>query len=287
MHKPKYRLHINLKQPLRQSLPGDWTGGARGKGYEFWQLKEYQKGDDVSLIDWKARARSRKLHVREFLRETFYNLMIFCDISSSMFFGKKLELMQDIGTSLAYAALKDNNSCGLVLFANNIVKYLPPNAKHNQYARITNEMHKASEAKKGKTSLQAAFKHLNTIVPGSFAIFLSDFIIDPRESKLLSRSMQGSGRSGHEIACIHILEDVEYNFPRDLDTIISVRDNESGKNMDLDPAKARDGALHARYEDSKRQLAKLGMDSVLIRTSDHNVEQSINSFLSKRSQVAR
>lgn len=259
---------------------------AKGRGYEFWQLREYQKGDDISLIDWKAKARHRKLHVREFLQETFYNLMLCCDVSSSMFFGKKFLLMKDISTSLAHAALKDNNSCGLLLFANNIVRYLPPSAKYSQYARITDELLNMPKPKQGKTSLQPAFQHLNTVPPNCFAIFLSDFIIDTREMKLLSRVMH-EGMSGHELASIHILEDVEYNLPPGLDSIVCVRDNESGETMSLDLGSAKDRELHKRYEKIKRQLDKFGMDSVLVKTSDCDIEQNINSFLTKRSKVKR
>ena len=286
MYKPHYHFHINLKYPVRLDFPGDWTGVAKGRGYEFWQLREYQKGDDVFLIDWKAKARHRKLHVREYLQETFYNLMLCCDVSPSMFFGKKFELMKDISTSLAHAALKDNNSCGLLLFANNIIRYIPPSAKYSQYARITNELNNMPKPEQGKTSLQPAFRYLSAVAPNCFAIFLSDFILDTRETKLLSREVL-KGMSKHELASIHILEDVEYNFSSELDSIVSVRNNESGERMTLDLGRAKDRELHNRYEKMKKQLTKFGIDSVLVKTSDCDIEQNINSFLTRRSHVKK
>src|SRR6056297_2058668 len=141
MEKPKHRLHINLKRPPAQNYPGEWTGSRKGKGYEFWQLREYQKGDSISLIDWKASARTGKLFVREFIQETFYDLMLLCDISPSMFFGKKFAFMKNLAVSLAYCALKDNNACGLMLYSDKIHKYYAPNAQYSQYATICNAIH--------------------------------------------------------------------------------------------------------------------------------------------------
>ena len=46
---------------------GDSRSAQKGSGFEFNQIREYQMGDDVRFIDWRASARADKL-----LRERIY-----------------------------------------------------------------------------------------------------------------------------------------------------------------------------------------------------------------------
>ena len=49
---------------------------ARGPGLEFYEIREYQEGDDPRLIDWKATARLGKLIVKEMRRESSSPIII-------------------------------------------------------------------------------------------------------------------------------------------------------------------------------------------------------------------
>ena len=68
--------------------PGGVAGTRRrGVGVEFLELREYQPGDDMRLIEWKAYARTRRLAVKVFEQEGIVRLIVVLDESPTMFQG--------------------------------------------------------------------------------------------------------------------------------------------------------------------------------------------------------
>ena len=68
--------------------PGGVAGTRRrGVGVEFLELREYQPGDDMRLIEWKAYARTRRLAVKVFEQEGIVRLILVLDESPTMFRG--------------------------------------------------------------------------------------------------------------------------------------------------------------------------------------------------------
>jgi len=59
---------------------GDLPGKRKGRGLEYFWSREYQIGDDISSVDWKATARHQKIIVKEFLEETSGTVKIVYDI---------------------------------------------------------------------------------------------------------------------------------------------------------------------------------------------------------------
>lgn len=54
---------------------------ARGLSLEYFQLREYQLGDDLRFVSWTATARTGKLMVREGLSEVKSDVAVFADLS--------------------------------------------------------------------------------------------------------------------------------------------------------------------------------------------------------------
>ena len=106
---------------MHSPFPGDWESIFKGLGYEFWALRELEPADSFKNIDWKAKAKTGKYFVREYLAESYFNVMLLYDISSSVSFGRKELLQAHIAVSLAYSAILSNDGCGLILFADDIV----------------------------------------------------------------------------------------------------------------------------------------------------------------------
>ena len=136
-------LEIFLHHRVNSPFPGDWESIYRGSGYEFWALREMASTDDVKNIDWKATARTGKYYVREYLAESYYNLMILYDISRSVSFGRKELVQANIAVSLAYSAIVGNNGCGLILFADDVVSFLPPRMGRPHFMQILNAIAEA------------------------------------------------------------------------------------------------------------------------------------------------
>ncbi len=61
-----------------------------GPGETFWQFRQYQSGENASLVDWRRSASSDHLYVREREWEAAHTLYLWPDVSPSMDFKSHL-----------------------------------------------------------------------------------------------------------------------------------------------------------------------------------------------------
>ncbi len=118
----------------------------RGKGLEFYGLRQYEEGDDAFMIDWKATLRSNpsreisKLYVKVFEEERDLDVMVLLDASPTMLFGTGRKLKSEyaslIAGAVAYAALESNDNTGLIMFSDRINVFIPPTKESSQYYEI-------------------------------------------------------------------------------------------------------------------------------------------------------
>lgn len=93
----------------------------RGEGLEFHQLREYQKGDNLSRIDWKATARARKLISREYQDERDQRIVFLMDCGRRMLSkdGNLSHFDYSLNAILltTYIALRQGDALGLMTFS--------------------------------------------------------------------------------------------------------------------------------------------------------------------------
>ncbi|MSR57245.1 MAG: DUF58 domain-containing protein [Planctomycetaceae bacterium] len=101
-----------------------------GAGTEFEMLSEYRPGDDPRRIDWRTTARFRRPVVRRFQIERHRDVMIVIDCGRLMGAdagrGTKLDCAVDAALMLGRTALEGGDRCGLALFDDQVLRYLPP-----------------------------------------------------------------------------------------------------------------------------------------------------------------
>ena len=281
--KPPYRFNIQLKHPPRSEMAGDWAGHDKGSGYEFWGLRKYLPGDSWSRIDWKARARSGELYVREFLKESAYNLLLICDVSPSMHFGDKFALTRDLAVSLAHAALRSNNPCGLLLFADRVLSWHPPSAAPRQFHRIVTSLQQASAAKCRQTRLASALEFVKKRLDSCLGVIISDFhadlsglagLMDTADSRL----------PAHEMVALQVLEDSEYHLTDLDDGLLTLRDMESGGQIALDFSRKREfnALLRRQRERTGRTLARARIDSTILPVGAADIQSRVNTLFARR-----
>lgn len=56
----------------------------QGFSVEFAQHRQYVPGDDTRFLDWKVMAKTDKLYLKQYVRETNLDLMVLVDVSNSM-----------------------------------------------------------------------------------------------------------------------------------------------------------------------------------------------------------
>ncbi len=101
-----------------------------GAGTEFESLSEFREGDDPRRIDWRATARRGHLIVRRFQVERHRDVMLLVDCGRLMGIdalrGTKLDCAVDTALLLARTVLQAGDRCGLALFDDRLLGYLPP-----------------------------------------------------------------------------------------------------------------------------------------------------------------
>ncbi|MCD6324602.1 MAG: DUF58 domain-containing protein [Desulfurococcales archaeon] len=98
---------------------GQTKSGMKGLGNEFMGLREYFPGDDFRFIEWKALARTGKLHVKTFEMESSLHVVFVLDASPAMMFGYLGRTMIEESTrlisGLASYLLRRGDWVGLVV----------------------------------------------------------------------------------------------------------------------------------------------------------------------------
>ncbi len=101
-----------------------------GVGTEFESLVEFRQGDDPRRIDWRTTARYRRPIVRRYQIERHRDVMILVDsgrlMGAETGHGTKLDCAVDAALMLGRVALETGDRCGLGIFDDQVIGYLPP-----------------------------------------------------------------------------------------------------------------------------------------------------------------
>src|SRR6185503_3470836 len=102
-------------------------------------------GDDIRHIDWKVSARTRDPLIKKYDEERELTVFIVVDVSGSEDFasvgGKlKAEVAAEIAGLLAYAATHSGDRVGVLFFAGEVEKIIPPKRGRQHVLRIVREI---------------------------------------------------------------------------------------------------------------------------------------------------
>ncbi len=182
------RIEIKTRRLSNHIFSGEYHSSFKGRGISFSEVRAYQYGDDIRSIDWNVSARLREPYVKVFEEERELTLMIVADISGSGNFGSKSQMRRDviteIGATLAFSALLNNDKVGLLLFSDRIERFIPPQKGRFQVLRIIREMLECKPSGQG-TDINQALQYLNAVQRKRGIVFLlSDFLNDGYEKSL-------------------------------------------------------------------------------------------------------
>lgn len=135
---PDYLHHTERGLGTREL--GELQRGRGGSGNELLMLRDYQAGDSLRLIDWKATARRGKHMVRVFAAEQHVELLIVIDAgrTSALRAGalSRLGHIANSAARLAEQALLNGDRVGVVVFADTVIESLPPVRGHAGLLRV-------------------------------------------------------------------------------------------------------------------------------------------------------
>jgi len=123
-------LELSIGRRVDGLLAGDHRSHLLGRGSELAQVRPYEPGDDVRLIDWNVTARTRVTHVRVQLAERVLVTWVVLDRTPSMGFGtadrRKADVATGVALALGHAASLRGNRVGLAAFGGGPAAPLPP-----------------------------------------------------------------------------------------------------------------------------------------------------------------
>lgn len=252
-HEKIRRLQVTVRHKVNALFAGNYRSIFKGRGIEFEELREYFPGDDIRAIDWNVTARYQRPFIKNFREERELTLMLIVDISASSEFGNekqsKKELMAEIGALLAFAAIKNQDKVGLILFTNKVELYLKPAKGIKHVLRVIRELLYFVPQQKG-TNVACALAFLSAVQKKKTVTFLmSDFFASgfEKEASLASKR--------HELNVFHILNKREECFyPYGL---LTLQDLETGETRVVDTAHMIVRETFAKTSKDKKEEVKI------------------------------
>lgn len=222
------RIQIQTNRLASDILAGSYRSVFKGKGLEFEEVREYQPGDEIRHVDWNVTARMNSPFVKIFREERELTLMLMVDVSGSAHFGKKKELIAEVGGILSFSAIKNNDRVGLILFSDRVEKYLPPRRGTRHVLWVIRELLNFQPASRG-TDINAALSFYGKLQKQTGICFLiSDFI-----QADYAHSMQITAQR-HDLIAVHTIDPLEKQMvPAGL---VEFQDLETGEMTCVDTA---------------------------------------------------
>lgn len=176
------QIEIKTRGVVNEVFSGEYHSVFKGRGMEFSEVREYQIGDDIRSIDWNVTARFGHPYIKIFEEERELTVMLLVDLSGSLMFGTvektKQRIAAELSAILAFSALKNNDKVGLILFTDQIEKFVSPKKGRSHVLRIIREV-LSFEPHGNKTDIKGALEYFNHAVKKKAIVFLvSDFIDD-------------------------------------------------------------------------------------------------------------
>jgi uncharacterized protein (DUF58 family) len=295
------QIEIRTNRMVTETLAGQYHSVFKGQGMNFEEVREYQPGDDVRSIDWNVTARMNHPFIKKFVEERELTLMLVVDVSGSGLFGSgnqsKRELAAEIASVLAFSAIRNNDKVGLILFSDEVEKFIPPRKGHAHVLRVIREV-LFFEPKHRGTDLVIALEFMARVTAHrAIAVIVSDFLegagrvpLSPKRraariqaadlsvpskaaapmSKELQTSLRMLNRK-HDVVAVQILDRFEQEMPA-LGRL-TLQDAETGEILEVNTSDARSREAFAVRQSKKlgdlaRQFRMSGIDTIQLRTNE-------------------
>jgi uncharacterized protein (DUF58 family) len=273
------KIEIHTARLANDQLAGSYHSVFKGRGMAFSEVRQYQPGDDVRFIDWNVSARMRDTYVKVFTEEREMTVMLLVDLSASGLFGSvsqpKQETAAEVAALLAFSAIKNNDRVGLILFTDQVERFVPPKKGKGHVMRVITEILSAKPARRG-TDVRCALELLSSVQKRKCVAFLiSDFIASGYERALRITSKR------HDLIALQVLDPREEQLPNV--GVIAAEDLETGELYDIDTSsrvvREAYATRIARQRSEREQLfRRLDLDHLTIQTDQPYVRPIAELF---------
>jgi len=228
----------------RQKLAGGSPSPFKGRGIVFDSIRKYEPGDDVRSINWNVTARFLDTYVNTFNEDKVRRIWLVIDVSGSTSLGtsrrRKIDLEMEIGATLAYNAIRKNDSVGVIFFSDKIEQLIMPVKGMAGFWHIARAMVDMKPCE-GTTSIDITLNFLMKInTTGSLVFIISDFMTSGYERTCAIFAIQ------NDVLAIRVHDKIEYKLPKL--GWVNLKDIESGKHKWINTSV---GQFNKRYSETQ------------------------------------
>jgi uncharacterized protein (DUF58 family) len=290
------QIEVRTNRLVNDSMAGNYHSVFKGSGMNFDEVREYVAGDEIRTIDWNVTARTGIAHVKKFTEERELTIILLIDISASGDFGSKTaskrEMMAELGSVLAFSAVRNNDKVGLVLFTDFVELYIPPKKGRSHILRVIREI-LFFEPQGDKTDLTVPLDFIGSICKRKSVVFLiSDFCL-PGDYDHALAELQPKLRTGnrrHDLITMIVSDPREHEIP-DVGWL-TIEDAESGQQVDLntsDPSIRQDYArlARARHQNVLKTIRSAGIDLLELSTDQPYIPSLLGFFGTRKRRLGR
>lgn len=280
------RIHIRTSHIANDFFAGHYHSAFKGQGMEFEEVREYEPGDEIRRIDWNVTARQGRPFVKRFREERELTVMLLVDVSGSQEFGTagqlKRELAAEVGATLAFSAIKNNDKVGFIGFSDQIERYVKPDKGTRHVLRVIRELLTLQPTGRG-TDIAGALDYFNKVSRRRAVVFLiSDF-----QAPNYERQMQVARRR-HDLIPIAITDPREVELPKV--RFVELVDSETGEVFSLDTSSAAFRRLyHARAigsaDERRKAFRKIKSDAIELVTGQSFIDPLTRFFYAREARL--
>jgi uncharacterized protein (DUF58 family) len=282
------KIEIVTQRLVRDRMAGQYLSVFKGSGIAFSEVRQYMPGDDIRLIDWNVSARMNEPYIKLFTEEREMTVMLLVDMSASGQFGsvgrEKREVAAELAAVVAFSAIKNNDRVGLIIFTDEVERFVPPKKGKKHVLRVVSEI-LTYKPKSRQTDLRAGIEFLGRVARRRAVAFLiSDFLAPQAQYE---KPLKVASRR-HDLVPVTITDPLEETLPNV--GLIDLEDPETGEIVCFDtsgPEARAFAATVARNKDTRRALfKKLDLDGIEART-DKPYLQALTAFFEARARRMR
>jgi len=281
------RLEIRTSHVANALFAGNYQSVFKGRGIEFSEVRRYYPGDEVRDIEWNVTARRGYPHVKQHVEERELTVMLVVDASGSVEFGSversKQEVAAEVAGLLAFSAIRNNDKVGLVMFTQEVEKYISPDKGRRQVLRVIREMLHHQPQKRG-TDIAEAVEFTSRVLTRQAIVFL---ISDFQDEEYLRPVSVAAKR--HDLIAVRLIDPREREIPSA--GLVEFCDAETGQHVLVDTGQpefrqAFAKKLERKRDEQAKDLIRRGVDVIDVHTDGSGVEPLVRFFELRARRIA-
>lgn len=208
-------IFIASKKKTRAAIAGAYASPFRGRGIDFSEVRVYQSGDDIRMMDWRVTARSGTPHTKLFTEERERPVFFLVDMRGAMRFGTRVAFKSVVAaraaSMLAWAAVEHGDRVGGLVFDDANKTMMPFSGGSRGVTRLIRALSDYSQKSHVAETIEAidlqqTLSRVRSFIRGGSLLYvISDFRgFDPAAHSTLGLLAQTA-----DVVCLHVHDVVE------------------------------------------------------------------------------